>query len=506
MRVNCIRVTAVVACLVMPAFAWAQQPVGIAPAEPLQDGKWEEIDQRLVFLMVRLANVEASLDAVENAIAKSTGARTSSLGAAKRAETGNQLMDRKAGGPMKWSEFYGRTAEKFFYHPTDSNTTYHTATLLRQNGPQADNKVGGGVPASQGLPVHQRPPQFDYIYRANESAKAKAERDAAELKNKIDELTARRASLEAEQSALWCEVAFRAIDRLDLPRKPLYRFEPVTASAETQDQQKAEALKAAAIFMRAALVIVAEAQKDQARAFGSIRTVVADAREKLDDSWLRQAILVSDVSDLTTPVGKFVVLAKRLDDVSRNLSDSFEVSIDGDRFKDEQRKETFRALLQESLVSYAQIVLALDEMTAVMASDWKLRPNVDRPLEVTPITFVAVSTPMPPIEKAVEPTRPVASVPMPLPKPGKTLGERLAGTKWVNANNKVFEWSEQSALRHGVTGKYMLNCKFEIVGDDKIKVVFGPNNFGYLVFDKNLTTFQQLNSEGGRASTGRRIN
>lgn len=383
------------------ASSWAQQPAAIAPAQPLQDGKWEEIDQRLLFLMVRLANVEASLDAVENAIGKSTGARTSSLGAVKRAEAGNELMDRKAGGPMKWSEFYGRTAESFFYHPVDPNTTYHTATVLKQNGPQADNKVGGGVPASQGLPVHQRPPQFDYIYRANETAKARAEQDAAALKNKIEELNARRAKLEAEQSALWCEVAFRAVDRLDLPRKPLYRFEPVVTSADTDDHQRAEATKAAAIFMRAALMIMAEAQKDQARAFGNIKTVVADARDKLDDAWLRQTALAVDMTDMTKPVGKFVVLAKRLDDVSKNLSDSYEVSIDGDRFKDEQRKETFRGLLQESLVSYAQIVLALDEMSLAMASEWKIRPDVDRPfatvsLGTSSATTTPASTSLPP--------------------------------------------------------------------------------------------------------------
>lgn len=480
-------------CFFVAATVSAQQPAAIAPAQPLQDGKWEEIDQRLLFLMVRLANVEASLDAVEAAISKSTGARTSSLSAAKRAEGGNELMDRKAGGPMKWSEFYGRTAEKFFYHPVDANTTYHTATLLRQNGPQADNKVGGGVPASQGLPVHQRPPQFDYIYRANETAKARAEQEAADLKNKIDELMARRAKLEAEQSALWCEVAFRAVDRLDLPRKPLYRFEPVAASVETDDLQRAEALKSASIFMRTALVIVSEAQKDQARAFGNIRTVVADAREKLDDSWLRQTVLALDVGDTNTSVGKFATLAKRLDDVSKNLSDSYEVSIDGDRFKDEQRKETFRALLQESLVNYAQIILALDEMTAVMASDWKMRPNVDRPLEVVPISLTTIVPPKPAMTGGVEPTTPVAvpSVARPVQEAG-TLAQRLAGSQWVNTRNVAFEWDAQGAFHHGDANQdNRATYEYEILSDTRLIISFGGTKKSLLVFDPELTKFDQ---------------
>jgi hypothetical protein len=255
-----------------------QKPGPIAPAEALKDGQWEEIDQRFLFLMVRLANLEASLDAVENAIAKSTGKRVSNQSAAKRAEAGNDRMDRQGGGPMKWNEFYGTNAEKFFYHPVDPNSHYWTRTLLHQAGPEADNKVGGGVPASQGLPTHQRPPQFDYIYRANENAKARAEQEAAELKGKVNALVERRQRLEAEQNGLWCEIAFRAVARHDLPRKPLYRFEPMIVEADTDSRLHGETIKAASTFMLLALSIVEEAQKDQPRALTSIKTVIADGR------------------------------------------------------------------------------------------------------------------------------------------------------------------------------------------------------------------------------------
>lgn len=55
-------------------FASAQnKPAAIAPAEKLADG-WDEIDQRLIFLMVRLANTETSLEAVEKAIGQATKA------------------------------------------------------------------------------------------------------------------------------------------------------------------------------------------------------------------------------------------------------------------------------------------------------------------------------------------------------------------------------------------------------------------------------------------------
>lgn len=358
-----------------------EKPTAITPAEPLKDG-WEQIDQRLLFLTVRLANVESSLEVVEKAIATHTRQRSARSGQAKRSERGNESMDRKGGGPVAWQVFYGKTAEKFFYHPVDASTTYHTKTILRQNGPAADNKVDGGVPASQGLPVHQRPPQFDYIYRANREAQARAEREAAELGDKIDSLIARRRSLEAEQSALWCEIAFRAVARHDLARKPLYRFEPIVSDVSTTSRQYAEALRGATALMCVGLSIVDEAEKDQARAFANIKTLVADGRRTFDDCWLRQDMLTAELTSSRSSAGQFAALAKHLEDVSDNLSDSYRVALEGDLAADRPRKDTFRALLQESLVNYAETILAMNEMSLAMESEWQTKPDLSKPLLV----------------------------------------------------------------------------------------------------------------------------
>ena len=295
-----------------------KKPAPIAPAESLKEG-WEEIDKRLIFLMVRLANVEASLDAVEKRVGAGTRQRSAKAGDAKRAEANNERMDRKGGGPVKWSEFYGRTAEKFFYHPVGQGTTYHTRTILFQKSPESDNRSADGIPSRQGLPVHQRPPQFDYIYKANRDAQAHAEKDAGELRNKVDALVARRRQLEDEQSALWCQIAFRAVSRYDLPKKPLYRFETVPVGPDTESRQHAETVKAAAIFMRRALSIVEVAKQDQAKAFGSIKVVVNDACDKLDDEWLHQGILTDDAPDLKTPAGRFAAFKRRVRESLRQL-------------------------------------------------------------------------------------------------------------------------------------------------------------------------------------------
>lgn len=350
----------------------------LSPAEKLAEG-WDQIDDRLIFLMVRLASTEASLDAIDKALLASNRTQNRKAVQAKQADKKNEDMDRKAGGPMKWSMFYGRTAESFFYHPTDRNTTYHTMTILSPQAPINDNQAAPGVPSRQGLPVQQRPPQFDYIYRANESAKASAEKEIAKLVGKTAELVARKHRLEAEQAGIWCEVGFRSVSHYDLDKKPLYRFEPLAkANAEASASVQVDTLRNAASFMALALSIVESAQKDQQATFSKIKPAVARARQELSDAWLRLGV---DVTDRKSVEGRFFALAKKLEESASNLSDSYLIAMEGDRANDQQRKETFRGLLQESIIRYAEIILALDEMATLMSTEWKIKPDLDRPIE-----------------------------------------------------------------------------------------------------------------------------
>ena len=358
--------------------AQEKKPPAIVPAEKLPEG-WDEIDQRLVFLMVKLANVETSLEAVEKALSGGSSQQAKKTSEAKRAEDANEKMNQKGGGPAHWSVFYGRTAEKFFYHPTDRNSTYHTTTVLSPQPPANDNQTAPGIPSRQGLPVHQRPPQFDYIYRSNETTKARAEQEIAKLRNKQEALQDRRQRLELEQSALWCEIAFRAVAHFDLHKKPLLRFEPLADAADRESKQRAEVLKTAAGFLRVSLSIIDAAEKDQTRTFRTIKATVSTARDKLDDAWLLQGV---DVTDKKSTEGKFAALAKRLNDIASNLSDSHQAAAEGDREKDQLRKDAFRGLLQESLINYAQVVLALNEMFGVMIDAGKYKPDLEKPVAV----------------------------------------------------------------------------------------------------------------------------
>jgi hypothetical protein len=371
----------------------------VAPAEKLADG-WEEIDQRLIFLMVRLANTEASLEAVEQAIAGGSRKQMKREGEATTADKKNEELDRKGGGPVQWYKFYGKTAEKFYFRPTG----------------QAPTPVG-------------RPPQFDYIYRANETAKARAEQEIKKLRGKTDVLLERRQRLEAEQAELWCEIAFRAVAHHDLHKRPLYRFEPLKTVDDSDAKEHAEVVKAVAFFMRLALSIIDLAQEDQAATFSKIKPAVANARQALDDAWLREGV---DASDKKTTEGKFAALAKRLDEMASNLSDSYVVAVEGEEDQDQQRKDTFRGLLQESLVDYAAIILTLDETAVAMRDQWHIKPDLDQPIAA--FTLASLESAVP--GKSSAATEPETG-PMPASANRPTSGGRrgLTGAKPPSAGD-----------------------------------------------------------------------
>jgi uncharacterized protein (TIGR03067 family) len=156
---------------------------------------------------------------------------------------------------------------------------------------------------------------------------------------------------------------------------------------------------------------------------------------------------------LYTTEGKFAALAKRLDDVASNLSDSYEVASEGAQAHDQQRKDTFRAMLQQSLVSYAQIILALDEMSAVMKSDWKIKPDVGRPIQFVSLTDVAVSSTV--IDKPLAPTRSRSNAVRRNPSPSDDAlqGNWRATQMWGNGqqNTNPDFWKKPKTL--SVNGK-----------------------------------------------------
>jgi hypothetical protein len=80
------------------------------------------------------------------------------------------------------------------------------------------------------------------------------------------------------------------------------------------------------------------------------------------------------------------------------------------------------------------------------------------------------------------------------------LSDRLRGTKWINTNNVMFEWTNDGRLLHRGNER-----QWKPSGDDRVEVVFGKDHVDVIVFDESLKTFKQLIKGGPSSMNGRRV-
>jgi len=352
-----------IALLLLSTIAFAQtSPPAAKPA--LQEG-WEEIDQRMVFLTVQLSSVETSLIAVNNAIRASAHAQSVKQGEANTHLKGNELMDRNAGGPVSWDKFYGKTAEQFFYHPTK-----HSIYINPD-------------------PTPQRPPQLDYIYRANSQAAARAEADVAALGNQLQVLSERRYELEAQQEMLWAKISFQALASRELEDKPIYRFAPAPSSTEPLAKQQADGLGAISQLVITADGATAYAtprlETQHGETFAKLSQALTDARHACNEKLLRLPLLAAQLDDANTDLGRASAISKRLAEFAQNMADAHNAATQADLAQDETRKNTMRATLQQSLMGVAESIAELDGATHALATAWHVTPDVKT--ELPRVTF-----------------------------------------------------------------------------------------------------------------------
>ena len=306
---------------------------------------WEEIDQRLVFFTTQLASVETSLDAVNKALEQAGYHQTAKKQEAEQLRGRNDEMDLNGGGPVKWQDFYGKTAERFFYHPDKQVSATIVDSNDLKSSPQSPSQRNEPGPPSA------RPPQFDYIYRANENAQKCAEAEVAALGGKIDALVERRRQLETEQTAIWAKIAFRAVASRRFTSKPIYRFELRIEDSNDAALQRQEAIRSATAFVRIATSAVSEAadvaDDNTAATFDALHRVIDSANSELNTRLTKLPALTLDSADAATPLGRLVASTDRLSEVSKNISESYRLAMQGDKAGDDQQKLKFRGYLQQ---------------------------------------------------------------------------------------------------------------------------------------------------------------
>jgi len=351
---------AVIACR---SYAQTTQPATVPGLPP----GWEQIDQRLVFLTVQLASVETSLAAVNNAIRISGHEHLSKEDAAAQAHKANERMDRKGGGPVPWQQFYGATAENFYHHSSATLSTLYAGSSNFAQFKGTSSSIN-------------RPPQFDYIYRANADIEKRAEAEVARLEGKMNLLVDRRRQLESQQGALWCRIAFRSMSSREFGSKPVYRFELTVPGNEDLAIQRQRALRAAAAFVRTADAAIADAQDDAednpAGTFNAVAACLTRARSQLNDELVAQLLLSVAMDDPNTPFGQFVAASRRLADVSQNAAEAEQLLLDNDKAGDISAKQTFQAQLQASLFDCAASLYATNGAITALVKEWNATPDV----------------------------------------------------------------------------------------------------------------------------------
>jgi formylglycine-generating enzyme required for sulfatase activity len=369
-----------------PATSPSSQPKAAIDIRGLKEG-WEDVDKRYQDLVLQLAACEEELVVVRKSL-RLTGYKLSSQeAAAERADKGNELMDRNAGMPVDWRKFYGKTAEKFFYHPTDPNTTYHTQISLTQQSEDQDRATGTGVASRQGYPPHQRPPQWDFVYRANDNARERALKKASEIGKNKDALLAWRRELEAKQATLWLKIAFRGAVHSDITRKIVYRFELKVLGDDAVSQQRQQAIRAGAAYVRDACIrlmqiIDLESDTQVANACDLLRLSLTSAQKELDEKLLSQPLLVQDYEDTAKLTGLFYKAAERLSDASKSLTEFRRAATQHDNRGEEDARVKSRMLLQQAICDLADTVFTLDALLSGLREEWKVIPDTSIPMQI----------------------------------------------------------------------------------------------------------------------------
>jgi hypothetical protein len=369
----------------------------ISPGDALAEVRDETLDRRHQALFDRLMKVCALLDAIDEKQFGNYGRQRKNDAAIKAADASIVRQHANGGGPIRWTQFYGRTIDEF-YNPGPSRAV---AVL--------DGWGNAAVGSSQGSPtLKQRPTQFDYIEKAQEKIKTDAKGEIGLAVKKMEDLAKRRKELEIERAKLLCEYQFRGVQRLDLTQKPLYRYEPVIKLAGTTATQRAESMREAVVLMSRVLGIVERAEEDQARAVHGIAVTVKGARVRMTDRWIQQGVLsvsvTNDRPDVYTPVGLFIALTMRLEECGKNLGDTYTRAIELSGSRAELSKLDEKAqnweLLDDSLFRFARVVVFMDQAAIQLAEQWQVVPDLEMPLMVeqvaaSPLEAVLPSAPAP---------------------------------------------------------------------------------------------------------------
>ena len=383
--------------------------LGAGPeTKPATDPTEPVLNPRQQNLLLQLSDAEANIQAVNKALVL-TGYKVGlAYNQIDSNLKGNELMDRNGGGPVRWDQFYGKTAIDF----------YHSGSVdVRYNGGRGYTTYDAHVTGSR-LTAVKRPSEFDFIYRANNDQMQRAEEQIGSLLKNQSALLARRQKHEADQSRLWATIAFEQVRDRDISDESLCRFQLKGAAGHSDAQL--QAIRAAVLYLRTADALANDdldlLETNQSKVFTDIDARMKAAFTKLRTS-MADALLASDVTpDDTTRVEQLKTVSKRLFEECTVVADNYRNALDRDQAKEDNSKLQFRAALQESLAAFAANVAELDGQIAQTVKAWDIQPQKGVPVadivgSANTPAVVKVTAPAPPANPDVEKSAHVESGP-----------------------------------------------------------------------------------------------
>ena len=324
-----------------------------------------ELSARQQNLLLQLADAEANIQAINKAL-RVTGYKVGlAYDRIASNEKGNEMMDRKGGGPVRWDDFYGTTA-RAFYAP-NSTATYHR----EGNGTVVDSKVAVDM-----TPL-KRPRQFDFIYKANADQISHASDQLRSLQHDQVALLARRKTHENSQSRLWATIAFEQVKDREIALEPLCRFK--LAGATRAENAKSRIVRPLALFLRTADKVVADALEsidaDQDGTFADMNSRMKTAYAALQTS-LADAVLAVDLkADDKTRAEAMKLRCKQIAEQCSVIADNYHNALDRDKASEDTSKLEFREQLQASLSKLAGAISDLDGQINEAATAWGIVPD-----------------------------------------------------------------------------------------------------------------------------------
>jgi hypothetical protein len=346
---------------------------------------------------------------------------------------------------VPWDQFYGKTASSFY-----NRAEYQKQQVAVSAGAAAVKQVQSH--GADLVPI-DRPPQFDFIYKANADQAAHAQEKIGKLLNNQEGLLARRHDLELDENRLWAQLSWEAVGDREIAFRPIYRF-----ALKPADDAHAQLLRPEILFLRTADKAIATAldavEQNQDATFADLQQRTKDAYAALQQSMADATAAPQLKPEELRDADAVKSICKQAMEECEIIFDNYRQARGSERAKDDPSRLAFRGQLQSAIAHLGTTLLTLDDRITAAADGWHVAANQGAPSpdklpnwSPTPPAPAAVIPATPKqIQLAGTPTSPTAP-PSPAAAPAQSILDDMKVTRGAQVDH-VDDGLQLSAANH----------------------------------------------------------